>query len=428
MISSRPGDPGLLRQASLLRDHAGSVWTSFSGPDDAGSWWIEVDPTRARHFEHVRTIADYLEAQRAIHAAHEPRFKGLAGAPAVSAVDLASPILAEPADARHPSSETSLGRFGENASRMSLSPQTIAVLARPFEGGGGPTHSSIEFIFRLADASEYLGEGSKRDRVFAGLRALRDGRHSSLAEGALPPDHDKLQLVARELAARLIAEGSVQPEDVSGALESEHPAESRPEAVGSSPVSATSSSADQGEPAAAGVAEDRRNVMVVHGQDGEAARAMFDWLRAINLRPREWNQLVQASGGSSPFIGEVLEQAFRQAQAVVVLFTPDERVQVRDELAGDDRSWRLQARPNVLFEAGMAFATHPSRTVLVVLGEQELPSDLAGRHYVRLGTVGALRDLAKRLERAGCAVDDSGNDWLDTGRFPGRSGVVARPH
>jgi hypothetical protein len=75
----------------------------------------------------------------------------------------------------------------------------------------------------------------------------------------------------------------------------------------------------------------------------------------------------------------------------------------------------------------MAFATHPKRTVLVVLGDQEIPSDLAGRDYVRLESAGQLRDLAQRLEQAGCPVDLGGNDWLDIDRFPDRSGVVADP-
>ena len=60
------------------------------------------------------------------------------------------------------------------------------------------------------------------------------------------------------------------------------------------------------------------------------------------------------------------------------------------------RPGRLQARPNVLIEAGMALITHPTRTIIAVLGDQELPSDLAGRHYIRLShtAVVPLDDLA----------------------------------
>jgi hypothetical protein len=173
--------------------------------------------------------------------------------------------------------------------------------------------------------------------------------------------------------------------------------------------------------------KDEAAVMVVHGQDEEAALALFDWLRRIGLRPREWAQLRRSTANSSPFIGEVLEQAFQESQAVVVLFTPDEHVALRHELTGRAEGWRLQARPNVLFEAGMAFATHPARTVLVVLGPQELPSDLAGRHYVRLGSPAGLHDLASRLETAGCPVDLSGDQWLDATRFPDRSDVPPEP-
>jgi predicted nucleotide-binding protein len=174
-------------------------------------------------------------------------------------------------------------------------------------------------------------------------------------------------------------------------------------------------------------AHDPASVMVVHGQDEEATAALFNWLRAIGLRPREWSQLVAGTRSGSPFIGEVLDHAFQEAQAVVALFTPDEHVGLRGELTNRAVEWRLQARPNVLFEAGIAFATHPAQTVLVVLGDQDLPTDLAGRHYVRLGNATALHELAKRLETAGCPVDLSGQDWLDATRFPDRSGTEASP-
>ena len=174
-------------------------------------------------------------------------------------------------------------------------------------------------------------------------------------------------------------------------------------------------------------AADPAAVMVVQGQDADANRALFDWLRSLGLRPKEWGQLLHTTGSASPFIGDVVDQAFRLAQAVVVLFTPDERVALREELSGRAEHWRMQARPNVLFEAGTALATHPTQTILAVLGDQELPSDLAGRHYVRLSDVAALRDLAQRLQDAGCPVDRTGDHWLDYDRFPQRGGLPAEP-
>jgi hypothetical protein len=76
--------------------------------------------------------------------------------------------------------------------------------------------------------------------------------------------------------------------------------------------------------------------MVIYGHDKRANDAMFGWLRAIGLQPRaiglqpraiglqprEWSQLIQASGSASPFIGNVLEKALQDVQAVIAFFTP----------------------------------------------------------------------------------------------------------
>ena len=160
---------------------------------------------------------------------------------------------------------------------------------------------------------------------------------------------------------------------------------------------------------------DPKVVMVVYGHDMEANRALFAWLQSIGLQPKEWSQLVDRTGSASPYIGQVLERAFEDAQAVVAFFTPDERVTAMDG------STRRQARPNVFIEAGMALVTHPERTVLITLGHPDLPSDLAGRHYIQLnGTTGPLNDIASRLESAGCNVDRKGNHWLDPKIFPSR--------
>jgi predicted nucleotide-binding protein len=176
-------------------------------------------------------------------------------------------------------------------------------------------------------------------------------------------------------------------------------------------------------------ATNRKAVMVIYGHDHEANNALFAWLRAVGLQPKEWSQLVQLSGSASPYIGQVLDHAFQDAQAVVALFTPDERVRERGSLQpAASSAWRLQARPNVLIEAGMALASHPDRTVLITLGHPELPSDLAGRHYIRLdGSPGPLNDIANRLDDAGCEVDRTGTDWLDATRFPDRNHIAADP-
>lgn len=172
----------------------------------------------------------------------------------------------------------------------------------------------------------------------------------------------------------------------------------------------------------------RKAVMVIYGHDREANNALFDWLRAIGLQPREWSQLVHSVGAASPYNAEILEVAFETVQAVIAYFTPDEYVLGRASWE-DDMGWRLQARPNVFVEVGMALVTHPHRTVLAVLGPQELPSDLAGRYYVRLTRTSPepLLALANHLREAGCDVDLTGTDWLNAKRFPDRNHIPRPP-
>ena len=180
-------------------------------------------------------------------------------------------------------------------------------------------------------------------------------------------------------------------------------------------------STEQGEAGSNG--DDRkRKVFVVHGRNEPARRAMFSFLRSIGLQPIEWSQAVALTGEASPYIGTVLDSAFDAAQAVVVLMTPDEIAYLRDEYSSDEydseRSPGAQARPNVLFEAGMAMGRDPKRTVLVELGAMRPFSDVAGRHILRMADEPERRkELAQRLGTAGCRIDMAGNDWLRSGEF-----------
>jgi len=79
---------------------------------------------------------------------------------------------------------------------------------------------------------------------------------------------------------------------------------------------------------------------------------------------------------------------------------------------------RGQARPNVLFEAGMAIGRNADRTILVELGDLRPFSDAAGRHLIRLDNEPrAHKSLADRLITAGCSVDMTGNHWMGAGDF-----------
>lgn len=173
-------------------------------------------------------------------------------------------------------------------------------------------------------------------------------------------------------------------------------------------------------------AEPRRggtSVFVIHGRNETARVALFDFLRSIRLHPIEWNQAIRGTRRGTPYVGQVLEAAFRRATAVVVLMTPDDEARLREPYRRpNDPAWESaltgQARPNVLFEAGMAFGKYPDRTVLVQLGYLREFSDVGGRHVVHLSNAPRSRqELATKLENAGCAVDRSGTDWLSAGDF-----------
>jgi predicted nucleotide-binding protein len=165
-----------------------------------------------------------------------------------------------------------------------------------------------------------------------------------------------------------------------------------------------------------------KNVMVVSGRDQALRDSMFSFLRALKLNPIEWSEGAKATGKGSPYVGEILDKIFGLAQAVVVLLTPDEEVRLRRELCADDEEFKretgFQPRANVQIEAGMALAKSESRTILVQVGDVRLPSDLHGRHIVKLDDSAEKRnELAQRLKTAGCEPETGNQDWYRMGTF-----------
>ena len=170
-------------------------------------------------------------------------------------------------------------------------------------------------------------------------------------------------------------------------------------------------------------APDTRNVFVVHGRNQEIRNSVFAFLRSINLNPIEWTEAVQHTGKGTPYVGEILDSVFTQAQAIVVVFTPDDEARLRSKfLTASDPDFESnltgQARPNVIFESGLAFGQDPDRTILVEVGNLRPFSDIAGRHVVRLtNDVERRQALAMRLQVAGCDVSLDGVDWHTVGDF-----------
>lgn len=171
------------------------------------------------------------------------------------------------------------------------------------------------------------------------------------------------------------------------------------------------------------LARDPRAVFVVHGRHSSARDAMFAFLAALGLQPLEWSYLVRLTGKGSPYVGEVLDAGFKVATAAVVLLTPDDEARLRAQFRSiNEPNYETtltgQARPNVIFEAGMALGIAPDKTVLVEFGTLRPISDLTGRHVIRINnTEQRRRELAERLETAGCPVNLTGAEWTAAGDF-----------
>jgi predicted nucleotide-binding protein len=245
------------------------------------------------------------------------------------------------------------------------------------------------------------------------------------------PFADDLNL-ARWLRARL--EDSLSYLAIAADLETE----TGPNATGSpartrapAPTPAAARPAGAGR---AGLADDiTRNVFVVHGRDDQAASALFGFLEALGLQPLGWETLVEATGTAAPYLRDVIVQGIAMAQAAVVLMTPDDTVRLHPGLQApyeDEHEvlTAMQARPNVILELGMALATYADRTVVLVAGKHRPMADLSGLNYIRLTDSDECRDkIRRRLQTAGCRVDEKGAAWRARAWFADLAAYTRRP-
>lgn len=172
--------------------------------------------------------------------------------------------------------------------------------------------------------------------------------------------------------------------------------------------------------------KDAKQIFMIHGRNAKINKAMHAFLRSLGLNPLEFQSAIHKTirrnrNGGNPYIGEVLDNAFEGVKALIVLFTPDDEVQLRKELwskgeKAAEKRLQPQPRPNVIFEAGMALGRHEEKTLFVSVGKSKSFSDIAGRHMLFLNNSPEKRkDFAERLRALGCDVRTDGIDWLSEG-------------
>ncbi|HXK16378.1 MAG TPA: TIR domain-containing protein [Polyangiaceae bacterium] len=168
---------------------------------------------------------------------------------------------------------------------------------------------------------------------------------------------------------------------------------------------------------------DDRKVFVIHGRNTNAAKEMATFLMALGLEPIVFGELSATMGGT-PTIADIVTRGMELAQGVIALFTGDEWAELHPGLRNDrdkaTESARWQARPNVIFEAGMAFGKARGRVIFVLLGNVDLFTDVAGIHFLRPSNDprGDRDILRRKLLGMGCKVNDS-SAWMSAGDFQG---------
>lgn len=170
---------------------------------------------------------------------------------------------------------------------------------------------------------------------------------------------------------------------------------------------------------------DPKKVFVVYGRDHEARDAIYDILEKLDLKPIDWDRALSLVNHSNPYIGEVIDKAMEEAQAIIVLLTGDDEARLQEKfIASDDpeseRNLMPQPRPNVIFEAGLALGKFPERTIFISfisLGKLRL-SDIGGRYISSWNNDSKTRhSLVETLKRLGCQPDTSSTRFLDAGKL-----------
>lgn len=185
-------------------------------------------------------------------------------------------------------------------------------------------------------------------------------------------------------------------------------------------------------------------VFVVHGRDSKLRDSMYEFLGALGLKPQEWGHAIRAARGGNPYVNDAVTRIMERAQAIVVMLSPDDEVNLKSQFVtrnerATEGKLQGQARPNVIFETGIAIGTHHKKTVIVQMGEVKRFTDIGGMHILNLsGSDASRNEFANRLEKSGCKIDRARKELLPSAHLhplwrarrlvSSRPGPASRPH
>jgi Predicted nucleotide-binding protein containing TIR-like domain len=158
-----------------------------------------------------------------------------------------------------------------------------------------------------------------------------------------------------------------------------------------------------------------KRIFIIYGHDQAAYATLRKFIKSLGLTELAFERVADEFDDPNPFIAEVVMKGIDIADAVIALFTPDERAALYSPDTADaaNSEARWQPRPNVIFEAGVALGLAPERTILVTLGSDiRLFSDLSGKHFIDLTGSGAKERLRRKLSRVLKVDFQTKPNWL----------------
>ena len=134
-------------------------------------------------------------------------------------------------------------------------------------------------------------------------------------------------------------------------------------------------------------------IFIVHGHDETAIGELKEYLQERLGFPEP--AVLSSVAGKSRTVIEAFEEEAEHASLVFVLVTPDD---VQED-------GQLRARQNVIFELGYFWGRlgrRSGRTIVLLRGDVELPSDIRGMLYIRFdqGILAAGEEIRRAVDAA----------------------------